>query len=74
MLKRPGLPDSFQKSIFKGCMREEAAGHVISLYSVLELVDIKITVLSINSQSGFKWSEIYMLEVSSFHLVTVCFL
>lgn len=42
MLKRTELPDSFQKSIFKGCMREEAAGRVISLYSVLELVDIKI--------------------------------
>ena len=42
MLKRPELPDDFQARGFKGRVREGAAVCMISLYTILGLIGIKV--------------------------------
>ena len=43
MLKRPKLPNDFEGRVFKDSVRERVTGYVISLYSILWLVDGEVT-------------------------------
>ena len=47
MLKSPRLPDGFQRSVFKGKVKESIAGCVISSFTILWLIERKKVTVSI---------------------------
>ena len=71
VLKRPKLPNGFQGRGFKYSVREGAAGCVISLYTILRLIGIKV---KFQAPSMLWFQPVYVLVISSFHLMGVYFL
>ena len=73
MLKRPKLPDGFQGRGFKGRVREGLQGVWSARAQFLDWLASRWS-FKHHQLSGFNQSRVYVLVVSSFHLVGVSFL
>ena len=67
---RPEIPSDLQGRSFKDSVRKGATGYVIRLCTIFKLVVTKVKVYA-SSTSGFNQSRLYVLVVSSFHMVSL---